>query len=77
VVDGDPLEAAVAAGLEIAANGPNAVRMVRRAIHENVDADLGTGLAAERSLFSLCFAGAEQAEGMAAFLEKRPPSWAG
>jgi enoyl-CoA hydratase len=76
VVEGDVLEAAVAAAKEIAGNSPFAVRMVRRAILENVDADLDTGLAAERSLFALCFASPEQAEGMAAFLGKRPPSWA-
>lgn len=76
VVEGDVVEAALAAAKEIAANSPFAVRMVRRAILENVDADLDVGLAAERSLFALCFASPEQAEGMAAFLGKRPPSWA-
>jgi enoyl-CoA hydratase len=76
VVEGDVVEAALAAATEIAANSPFAVRMVRRAILENVDADLDVGLAAERSLFALCFASPEQAEGMAAFLGKRPPSWA-
>ena len=36
-----------------------------------------TGLAAERSLFGLCFASEDQSEGMAAFLEKREARFTG
>ncbi len=70
-VEGDVVEAALAVAEEIAQMGPVAIRMVKRAIHENADATLETGLAAERSLFALCFATRDQSEGMAAFLEKR------
>jgi enoyl-CoA hydratase len=76
-VEGDVVEAALEVAREIRKKGPFAVRMVRRAIHENADADLDTGLAAERSLFALCFATADQDEGMAAFLGKRPAVWSG
>lgn len=76
-VDGDVVDEALSAADEIAKKGPFAIRMVRRAILENADADLRTGLAAERSLFALCFATADQKEGMAAFLEKRNPTYTG
>ena len=71
VVDGDVLEAALATADEIAKKGPTAVRLVKRAIHENADADLRAGLAAERTLFGMCFASPEQKEGMSAFVERR------
>jgi len=77
VVDGDVVEAALVAAAEIATLGPVAVRLCKRAIHENADAALATGLAAERTLFGLCFATADQREGMSAFLEKRPAQFSG
>lgn len=76
-VDGDVLEAALGVAAEIAKKGPGAVRLCKRVLHENADADLSTGLAAERSAFALCFATADQREGMAAFVEKRPAVWSG
>jgi enoyl-CoA hydratase/carnithine racemase len=57
--------------------GPVAVRLCKRAIHENADAALGPAQAAERSLFGLCFATDDQTEGMAAFLEKRAAEFTG
>jgi enoyl-CoA hydratase len=76
-VDGDVLEEAIGVAKTIAAKGPFAVRMVRRALYENADADLATGLAAERSLFAMCFATEDQSEGMRAFVEKRKPNYTG
>jgi enoyl-CoA hydratase len=76
-VEGDVVEAALEVARTIAQKGPFAIRMARRAIHENADADLDTGLAAERSLFALCFATADQGEGMRAFVEKRKAAWTG
>lgn len=76
-VEGDVVEEALALARTIASKGPLAVRYVKRAVHENADADLNTGLAAERSLFALCFATEDQSEGMAAFLEKRAANFTG
>jgi enoyl-CoA hydratase/carnithine racemase len=50
---------------------------VRRALLENADADLKTGLGSERSLFAMCFSTEDQREGMKAFVEKRPAVWTG
>lgn len=76
-VECSAFEAAMEAAQQIAAKGPVAIRLARRAILENADCDLATGLAAERSLFALCFATADQKEGMTAFLAKRPAAFTG
>jgi enoyl-CoA hydratase len=77
VVEGDVLEAALAIAAEIAACGPTALRLCKRAIHENADSALTIGQAAERTLFGLCFATEDQDEGMAAFLAGRPAVFRG
>jgi enoyl-CoA hydratase len=69
-VDGSVLDAAVAIAADIASKGPVAVRLCKRALHENADGALAAGLAAERSLFAACFATADHGEGMDAFLER-------
>lgn len=76
-VEGDVLEAALEAAQTIATLGPVAVRLCKRAIHENADGHLDAAQAAERTLFGLCFATADQKEGMAAFLEKRTATFTG
>jgi enoyl-CoA hydratase len=53
------------------------VGLAKRAIYEGSDLDLGSGLAAEATLFGLCFATDDQTEGMAAFLEKRAAAFTG
>ncbi len=77
VAEGDTLEAAVEIAQTIASMGPVAVRLCKRAIHENADASLATGLKAERTLFALCFATDDQTEGMAAFAQKRAAQFTG
>lgn len=77
IVEGDVLDAALATAREIRALGPVALRLCKRAIHENADADLGAAQAAERTLFGLCFATEDQKEGMSAFLEKRAAAFTG
>lgn len=77
LIDGDVREAALVTAREIAAMGPVALRLCKRAIHENADGDLGSAQAAERTLFGLCFATSDQREGMTAFLEKRAAAFTG
>ncbi len=74
--DGTVLDAALAMARAIAAQGPVAVRLCKRAVLDS-DPSQATGLAYERNLFGLCFATADQKEGMAAFVEKRPAAFTG
>ena len=62
---------------ELAARPPLAVRYIKSQIHAAVSSDLTTGQGVERDLFALAFASEDQSEGMAAFLEKRPPEFTG
>ena len=73
----DVLGACIAAAEDIAAMGPVAIRLCKRAIHENADSDLASAQAAERTLFGLCFSTSDQKEGMAAFLGKRAAEFTG
>lgn len=77
VVEGDVRVAALEMAQEMSQLGPVALRLCKRAIHEAADGSLEAGQAAERTLFGLCFATDDQAEGMAAFLEKRKAAFRG
>ncbi|WNK19444.1 enoyl-CoA hydratase-related protein [Halomonas piscis] len=59
-------------GDELRASAPGAVGTAKRALYDGMEQPLDSALALETGLFALCFAGDEQAEGMAAFVEKRP-----
>ncbi len=77
VVEGDVLAAAVALAESMGKLGPVALRLCKRAIHENADASLATAQAAERTLFAACFATTDQKEGMRAFLAQREAVFTG
>jgi len=62
---------------ELAAKSPLAMRYCKAAVNAAADTDIATGQGIERDLFALAFASADQSEGMAAFLEKRPPEFHG
>jgi len=62
---------------QILANGPLATRYAMLAVERGLDGGLEQGLALETSLFSLLCATEDMKEGMKAFLEKRPPRFAG
>jgi len=62
---------------EMAARSPLAMRYCKAAVHAAADSDITTGQGVERDLFALSFATSDQKEGMAAFLEKRPPEYSG
>lgn len=70
------LEATVGAvARQILANGPLAVRMAKRALLALDKAWLEDGLKAEAEAFGEAFGSPQAAEGLKAFLEKRPPNW--
>jgi len=71
VTQEDLLPACIELAANIAARGPVAVRMCKESVSNGLEMDLKRGCAYERELFALCFATADQKEGMAAFLEKR------
>ena len=77
VADQPVLDAALALAEQIGAMGPVAVRLCKQAVNAATDADLRGGLLLERDLFALCFSTADQKEGMAAFLQKRPAAFSG
>ncbi|QOR38163.1 enoyl-CoA hydratase/isomerase family protein [Billgrantia diversa] len=60
---------------QLTGNGPLAVRAAKQAVHDGMDQDLDSALALETALFAFCFSGAEQSEGMGAFVEKRKPNF--
>ena len=69
----DALELAAA----IAKKSPIALRLAKEAVNAAYEMSLTDALAHERRLFYLLFASEDQKEGMAAFLEKRPPDFKG
>jgi enoyl-CoA hydratase len=76
-----PSEATVPAALDlagrIAAMPPVAVQAAKAAVNRAEELSLEAGLEFERRNFYLLFDTEDQAEGMAAFTEKRPPHWQG
>lgn len=61
----------------LAAHPRIAVSHIREAVRHGADLSLASALALERGLFQLLFDTADQKEGMAAFLEKRPSRFTG
>ncbi|MCY0879118.1 MAG: enoyl-CoA hydratase-related protein [Firmicutes bacterium] len=71
------VERALELARTIAEMPPVAVRLAKESVLTALDTPLEIGLRHERRLFSLLFASDDQKEGMAAFLEKRPPHFEG
>ncbi len=76
-----PAEATLDASLELAGQvasmPPLAVRAAKAAVRAAAERPLSAGLAAERESFFALFDTDDQAEGMAAFTDKRVPVWTG
>ena len=68
-------EALMDAALEMARsftkNAPIAVKYAKACIDRGMQMDMDDGIAVENELFAMCFATADQKEGMSAFVEKR------
>jgi enoyl-CoA hydratase/carnithine racemase len=61
----------------IADQAPLAVRAAKRLIRDGVQMPVDVGLTVEQQVLSRLFASADGAEGIAAFLDKRPPHFTG
>lgn len=76
-----PNEATVDAALELAARiaalPRQATRAAKAAVLEGHESGMAAGLISEREAFFRLFDTDDQAEGMAAFTEKRAPTWSG
>ena len=65
------LNGAVAMAKSFTANAPIAVKYSKACIDRGMQMDIDDGIALENELFAMCFATADQKEGMSAFVEKR------
>jgi enoyl-CoA hydratase len=68
---------AVKTAATIAAMAPLAIKAIKEMVNAAYETTLAQGVAFERRLFHALFGTADQAEGMAAFVEKRAGSWTG
>ncbi|XP_060933791.1 enoyl-CoA hydratase domain-containing protein 2, mitochondrial [Limanda limanda] len=62
---------------EILPQAPVAVRMAKQALNRGVEVDITTGMAIERMCYAQVIPTRDRQEGMAAFIEKRPPRYTG
>ena len=65
------LNGAIAMAQSFTANAPIAVKYSKACIDRGMQMDIDDGIALENELFAMCYATADQKEGMGAFLEKR------
>ncbi len=61
----------------IMSRGPLAVKLCKSAVNKGINMDLESGIAYEAEVWGLCFATADQKEGMKAFVEKKKASFIG
>lgn len=77
VPDDRTLDRAIEIATSIARLPPLAARKIKEAVLAGADQTLEAGLLIERQAFQLLFDTADQKEGMAAFIEKRRPTFTG
>lgn len=73
----DPVAEAQATARQVLGRGPLAVRLAKLVIRTGMDADQRTGQVVERLAQALLYTRGDKGEGVAAFLEKRPPQFTG
>ncbi len=73
----ETLDRALDLAASIAEKSPIALRLAKQAVLAAYETSLAGGLEEERRILARAFATEDRAEGMRAFLEKRPPRWQG
>ncbi len=71
------VEEAVATAEKVAGFSRVAVLAAKECVNRAFETPLAEGIRFERRLFHALFGTADQSEGMAAFVEKRPGNWTG
>jgi enoyl-CoA hydratase/carnithine racemase len=74
---GGALEGATELARQICANAPVSVQACLAAVHARTEADDALGWQQTQQALASAAASADAREGVAAFLEKRPPAWTG
>lgn len=75
IVDGDPVEQGIAFAREFSGYSLPVLGFGREAVKRALDTSLAAGLKIEADLSTLAFQTRDAAEGMAAFMEKRKPTF--
>ncbi|XP_064845595.1 enoyl-CoA hydratase domain-containing protein 2, mitochondrial isoform X4 [Oncorhynchus masou masou] len=76
--DGDAAyREALSLAREILPQAPIAVRMAKEAMNRGMEVDITSGMAIERMCYARVIPTRDRQEGMAAFIEKRPPRYIG
>jgi enoyl-CoA hydratase len=71
------MDEAIAAAEAVAGHSLASVMVCKEAVNRSYETTLNEGVRFERRTFHALFATQDQKEGMAAFIEKRPPVWTG
>jgi len=71
------LEQTLAWAQELAGKAPLSLRYAKQALNQAMEDSLPDTISAEARLQSICIDSADAREGVAAFIEKRPPVWQG
>jgi enoyl-CoA hydratase len=74
---GEALDRARELAMRIQANAPVAVRESRRVVYEAMNQDEETGWSLSAKAMAVAMSSEDMKEGLTAFIEKRPPNWAG
>jgi len=69
------LEDALEIATEVAARPPLAQLLAKESVRRSLDLPLEAGIESERRAFAMALGSKDAKEGLAAFLEKRPPQW--
>ena len=71
------VEAALALASDLGRKPPHAIAAALTAVHRGMDASIDDGLAIEEAVFARIGPSYDANEGVAAFVEKRPPRFLG